>query len=454
MIHDLPSTPGSFPFLRLPAEIRNKIYRLLLLTQHVTTEAHNANRSYRSPGEGAGGVHSVQPGEVAFGTIRCNSWRKYTMEYQISILRANRQIYHETWGIFHFENFWTVVRINKAGFGKEIQDRGFPVATAGNLWRDIKFPVMKVTVTFPSLEDRRESDSLLVATVYLTQLMRTLWTAKGAAELEVIIHVQPRVTKDSPNDRDLLGPFFKLRNIKKLIIFGVSEQKDIDDLTWAITKTDGINRSFRGLTVGVTRLQEYIRAQQWDSAVWEGEKQAILLSDCRLVYGNRFVGIDPSININTAMVRSRTAREIILATAMAIAEVTLYLRQYANTICFADRVLNLVSRVASVQPAAPPNPAVAVPPLAGAIALENETRCHVLLLRARAQMGMRRAELAFRDIEEARELMPDSLSVASATETWQANFGPSTGSTPLPAAILSSALVTSFASALDGMEYQ
>lgn len=310
---------------------------------------------------------------------------------------------------------------------------------------------MKVTVTFPSLVDRRESDSLLVATVYLTQLMRTLWTAKDAAEMEVIIHVQPRITNDSPNDRDLLGPFFKLRSIKKLIILGVSEQKDIDDLTRAITKTDGINRSFRGLTVGITRLQECIKAQEWESAVWEGEKQAILLSDCRLVYGNRFVGIDPSINVNTAMVRSQTAREIMLATAMAIAEVTLHLRQYANTIRFADRAMDLVSRVAPV----PPNPAVAAPPLAGAITVANETRCHVLLLRARAQMGMRRAELASRDIEQARELMPDSLSVASAAEIWQASFGPSPGtSTPLPAAILSSALVISFAGAVDGMEYQ
>lgn len=388
----------------------------------------------------------MQLNEVPAGTIRCNSWRKYTLEYQISILRANRQIYREAWGIFHLENFWTIVRINKAGFGKEIKDRGFPVATSGDLWRDIKSPVMKVTVTFPSLVDRRESDSLLVATVYLTQLMRTLWTAKDAAEMEVIIHVQPRITNGSPNDRDLLGPFFKLRSIKKLIILGVSEQKDVDGLTRAITKTDGINRSFRGLTVGITRLQECIQAQEWDSAVWEGEKQAVLLSDCRLVYGNRFVGIDPSINVNTAMVRSQTAREIILATAMAIAQVTLYLRQYANTIRFADRAMDLISRAAPVQPAAPP--------LAGAITVENETRCDVLLLRARAQMGMRRAELASRDIEQARELMPDSLSVASAAEIWQANFGPSPGSTPLPAAISSSALVTSFASAVDGLEYQ
>lgn len=53
-----------------------------------------------------------------------------------------------------------------------------------NLWCNVKFPVMKVKVVFPSLENRKESDTLVVATVHFKQLIRALWTAKGASEME------------------------------------------------------------------------------------------------------------------------------------------------------------------------------------------------------------------------------------------------------------------------------
>ena len=179
----------------------------------------------------------------------------YTISYQIAILQTNRQIYREAWGIFHLENSWTIIQVNKAGFGKDMKDHGFPVATAENIRRHVKFPVMEVNVIFPSLEDQTQSDDLAVATVHLKQVIRALWTAKGALEMEVTIHLQPARTKISPSERSLLRPFRKLSSIKRLDILGGSDNIYINELTRAVTSADSINQSIDKLTASVQCLQ-------------------------------------------------------------------------------------------------------------------------------------------------------------------------------------------------------
>lgn len=159
----------SLPFLKLPPEIRIMIYRLVLLMQNVMTDKPSASHTCRIPREGTNGFNS-ETGRVRVGTVRCDSWRTYTIGYQISILRANAQIYREARDIFHLENFWTVVRVNKAGFGKEMKDHHFPVLTGGDVWRQVRCPVLKVTVTFASLPAQKQSEALLLATVHHKEL--------------------------------------------------------------------------------------------------------------------------------------------------------------------------------------------------------------------------------------------------------------------------------------------
>lgn len=453
MIRDLPSAPKPFPFLKLPAEIRNEIYRLVLLTKNVTTCQGKAIRFGRIPGEGPEAVASIQPGEVAAGTIRCKSRRMYKLGYQISILRANRQIYHEALDIFHLENFWTLVRVNKAGFGKEMKDRGFAVATGGHPWRHIKFPVMKVRILFP-LEDQEQSDTLAVATIHLEQLMRALWTAKGAPGMEVIIDVLQPPTNNSPSEHDLLRPFFKLRCIKRVIVSGVSKNYgSIDELRRAITTSNGMIQSFNELVAGIKCLQEYIKAERWEHAVAQAEKHAIHVSDCKIVYGHRFVGVESGLHVNTALARNQAVKDIMIATSMAFAEVTSYLGQYARSVFFADRALDVVSRgpIIATFFQAPPtaNPtAVALPPtplftISSTTAFENEIKGFIFLIRARAYMGMRQAEPALRDIQKARDLMPGSVTLAYLSQAWEVMFRPVAYSIPPPPADASSSLAAS-----------
>lgn len=400
-----------------------------LLTQNAMRDEMDSFH-FRVPGNGADDTGFVEPGEVAVGTIRCQSWRTYTMGNRIAILLTNRQTYRETWGILQLQNDWTLVRFNKVGVGKEIKDHGFPVASGDNLWRRVKFPVMKVTVTFPSLKDQKQSDTLVVATIHLRQLMRALWTAKRASEMEVTIHVQTPHTNDPPGERYLLQPFLQLRSIKQLVVLGVSKQDYVDDLTRAITTTDGINQTLGELAAGIKRVQREIKAERWELAVAQAEKNYILMADSKIAYDDLYSVIDPGTSTNTAIARNQVAQEIAIATAIAGAELTLHSGDYASSIHFASRALTHISRAESIlQHVTPTDPTVVahpyhkLPPLTGIIIKPNKIVCDMALLRARAYMGTQQSEPAFHDIDLAGKLMPNSVKVVSASRDWQVLFG-------------------------------
>lgn len=381
--------------------------------------------------DGADGTDSVEPDEVAVGTIRCQSWRTYRMKYQIAILLTNRQTYRDTWGMFQLENMWALVHFNKANVGKEMKDNGFPVASGDNLWLHVKFPVMKVTVVFPGLEDQKQSDTLVVATIYLKQLVRALWTAKGASEMDITIHVQPPHIKNPPDERYFLEPFFQLRSIKRLVVLGVSEQEHIDDLTRAITTTDGINQTLGELATGIKRVQQDVEAERWEPAIAQAEKYYILLADSKIAYEDLYSVVDPSTSTNSAIVRKQVAQEIVIAIAIAGAQLTFHSGDYANSIDFASRAFTLTSRAASIlQHVTTIDPTTVVvhpshqlPPLTGVMTHRNEVVGDMALLGARAYMSTQQSEAAFTDIEIAGKLMPNSVKVALASQDWQALFG-------------------------------
>ncbi|MCJ1462916.1 hypothetical protein MMC07_001520 [Pseudocyphellaria aurata] len=416
-----------FPFLKLPAEVRNEVYRLILLTRNVTTTKPRVKDLLRNPDEVANHVGSVQPENEADGTVRCECWRPYTLSYQISILRVNRQIYRETWGIFNLENFWTIVQINKAGFGKQMKDLGFPVAAVGEC-HHIRFPVMTASVTFPSLQDKRETDTLAVATIHLDQLMHGLWTAKGSSTMDVSFHLEPRRTTRSPSEADLLRPLFKLRSIKKVVmITGVSGPAYANELTSTITTTNGLRQAVDELTAGIRRVQELITAKQWVQVTTTAEIHVVFLHDCRVVYGQRFIGTVPGLNIHTAITRRQTCRAIYVATAVVMAQLAFHRRQYAKTVQITSTMLDLIARPSVVQPMQPANPnVIAAPqhPITISNPQEAEMTYFLLLFRARAYIATgKKSRRAMNDLERAGELKPGSKTVDIVKRLWQNAFG-------------------------------
>lgn len=443
------------------------------------TAVPKANHACGISGEGADRDFSVQQGasaqpdvsvqpcisvrldEVAVGTIRCESWNTWTLAYQISILRANRQIYCEARGIFHLENFWILVQVNKAGFGKEMKNRGFPVATAVDLWHHIRFPVMKVTVLFLSLESQKQSEALLVAAVHSDRLIRTLWTVKGLSEMEVMIDIQPRHTNNSPDKCYLLRPFERLHNVKRVTILGASDQKNIDELTRSMT-TYGINYTLPELLAGTKCLQRCIHEKLWESAIAQAKEQIVFITDCKVVYGKRFTKIealDPGITMKTAIVHTQSVKEMIIANAIGIAEITLFLRQYENTVRFADRALDLISHASTAQPGTLPVTNFVLrlhypfPSITGTVTFDGRSTSRVLRIRARAYMGMGQLERAFRDSKKARELLPKHPTPPSVLENLQLRYGRFPSIPPPHPTFESSAFAVNFARAADVMAF-
>ena len=320
-----------------------------------------------------------------------------------------------------------------------MKDLGFPVATANDLMRFIQFPVMKVEVKFPNPESEEQSDELLIAAVHLNQLVRVLWTAKGASEMEVIIEVQPPVTNSSPSSRSLLRPFFDLRNVKKVIIWSQASRRYEYKLTRAMTKTDDDSQSFNELTASVKCLQEHIRAQRWEQAVAQAESHAILMADYRIVYDNHFISINQGIDVDTAVIRYHAIKEMYIASAMSIAEVTLHLHQYSNALLFADYGLKHISHnSAFFQHLTLTHPTIMalfnnqLLSYTGTLAGEKDTKCSILLIRARAYMALENSMMAILDIKKARKILPNSETLASVSEAWHVMFGPFPESSPPP----------------------
>lgn len=395
------------PFLSLPPEIRNKIYGLVLLAP-VSSDAPWDHHPPKTPGVAD-----------AVGTVRCGSFRKYTMGFHVSILRANRQIYREAWGTFQLGNFWTLVQVNKVGFGEEMRALGFPIATVGDLSRQFRFPVLKVGIVFPSLEGQGETGTWAVATVHMEHLVRCLWTCKGASEMEVTIHVQPRITTNRPHVRHLLRPFYKLRGVLRITVVG-SDEKCIRGLTRIATTTDGMDQTFVELG-GITQcLLWYVKNERWDDAAESAEKHLLLMGDCDTVYGIRFFGCEHGLMANVAIERSRKAQELSINGAIAVAEVNLHLGQFANAVSFASRAIDLMTYASFLQA----NPANLFPnPLPFILTWNRPTRSFVHLIRAVAFMAMRQPGLAKFDIRKARDFLPNSSTLIMVCERFQLEFG-------------------------------
>ena len=164
-----------------------------------------------------------------------------------------------------------------------MKDHGSPDLTGGDVWRQVRCPVLKVTVTLVSLHAQKQSEALLFATVHHKELVRALWTAKGASQMEVTIDIQPRLTHNSPRNRDLLQPFFELCDSKRDDAVSASKLEYLDLLPRLSSITDDINCALGELTISIKCLQEYIKARRWEQAIMQAEEHAAFLSDCNVV---------------------------------------------------------------------------------------------------------------------------------------------------------------------------
>lgn len=116
-------TPQTTSFLALPAELRNQIYRYCLVTEYVTSCRPNPAYTVSGDATELRIVDGEDPkyddedeDEESLGTVRCDPSYIYNTAYNMSLLRANRQILEEAYSIFSDENYWITVQSDKRRF--------------------------------------------------------------------------------------------------------------------------------------------------------------------------------------------------------------------------------------------------------------------------------------------------------------------------------------------------
>ncbi len=124
---DIKKVDQAFRFLDLAPEIRNKVYRLLLLSENarvsqlnpVFEESVSDSEPFKCfPGEPQGGPSSLQ------GV----NYRISTYNFETAILRVSHLVHQEAAAIFD-KNLWVIVSIDGQGFSSELKRAGYPVVS-------------------------------------------------------------------------------------------------------------------------------------------------------------------------------------------------------------------------------------------------------------------------------------------------------------------------------------
>lgn len=143
----------------MPLEIRNEIYRNLLVYHRVSKRVPNP-AYHNSPTESEPIVTRPDPKAIEIGKVGCQNIWIHTFDYHVSIMVTNRPIYAETKRLMRTENAWITVAVNKNGFGKDMKDHGFGVVSCRGL-DHVTQAALKISIFFPSLRDQEHHTFLM-----------------------------------------------------------------------------------------------------------------------------------------------------------------------------------------------------------------------------------------------------------------------------------------------------
>jgi len=320
----------------------------------------------------------LKPEVVEVGTPRCQNIWKQTLDYAPAILSTCRQIYAEASSVFPLENTLIMVRVNKAGYGKAIKERGFGVVYRGNV-DHIKHPVLKVSVEFPSLKSRNGEDTFVISPVSLTQLPRALWTTKGLEEMILSLELHPIFASRPANEEDdLLFCFHQIRGLRKLNLKGVQQKKYIKGMPNALKAPYKHGKEIlKDLEFGLLAPQHAVQHRNWALLVAADHIEATIafLADCYKIYGEDFV-CDNNQNHEKIC---KTAINL----AAGLAQLRLRVGQYESVIKYAT----LAQRI---------------------LPIADHSKVDLLLMRGEAYEALGQDVKLMKDLLEAQQLMPEN----------------------------------------------
>lgn len=383
-----------FPFLKLPPEIRNEIYRLLLLTKHVVKRRANPVR-HNCLAESEPMLHPFPPQALATGEIRSRSYWEYTLKFQLSILRVNRRIYEEASGIFQGENSWIIVSANKKGFGEDLKDHGYavvycePARAVRSIHHIIEHPVMKLSINFAGPEPYRVKDIFIMTTAGIGQLPRALWTLQDSHLMTLFYDSSPDFVRYPAAAKKVVRAFSQLWRPSIGIPNISKDHRSPNGRIRLPNSLPDLKPDELGIPAQLVQaslvIRNYCGERKYAMAAHHGELAMAFLADCYKVYGQR---------MNYSFDHVRNTAEKIVSIAMSLAEIEFVLGNFkaVDRYCsYTLRMSNLLFRL--------PRPVNVVRAL-------NRDLARALLLRGQSRVQLRERISAMQDFRLAEELMP------------------------------------------------
>lgn len=381
-----------FPFLRLPPEIRNQIYRLLLVTKHVVKRrANSAHHSRLAESEPM--LHPVLPQHLETGEVRSHSHWEYTLKFDLSILRVNCQIHEEASGIFQGENSWVIVCANKNRFGQDLKDHGYGVVycesagAARSIHRMVQHPVMKLSIVFAGSYTPEVKDTFIMTTAGISQLPRALWTLQDSHLVKLFYDSSPDFARYPAAAKKVVRAFSQLWR-PSIEHFKVPKDHRGSDggilLPNALHELDPIELAVPAqLKRAHHVIRDYCRERRFTKAALHGEIALAFVADCYKVYGQRmhysFQGV-------------RSMAETIVWIVMSLAEIEFALKNFTAV----DRYCSYTLRMTNLHFL--PRPVLVV-------RLRDRDIARTLLLRGQSRVKLGERITGMHDFCSAERLM-------------------------------------------------
>ena len=331
------------------------------------------------------------------GTIRTHSVLKYTLGFQLQLLRVNRQIYEEASSIFNGENGWVVVDVNKTGFGQDLEDHGYAVIyRKPNGRKIIEYPVLRISITFIGSHTIGGSDSFILSTAGINQLPRALWTLQNCNLMRIFYETSPDYTNHPAAARKVVRALSRLWTYS-IIRHNLPPPGGRLHLPNWLPEGPPESGDVIALELLNARrvIEQYRRGGNAPKVVSLCEKSMAYLVGCYQLYGD--------LHVNTSVKTTRTIAGRIFNIALLLAEAQVALCRYEAVIKYCTYTIMLGN--ASFN--APPSPTTA---WLGLVAVKQATKARIFLMRGCAYAKLGNRVDAWVDHDNAWDLIPQEES--------------------------------------------
>lgn len=186
-----------FRILSLPRELRDQIYRELLLADK---------------------VHAKE----AF---------KYALEP--AILRVNKQLYKECTRILYEENTWVLITVNWRNLQKIFPKANYPPVShspAGHLDAFNRKPALQVDLRDQCIETQSVQESMLSIAYHVYRVFRYVTGGHNPKQIDLSVRFDPRLSRKPEVREDLLLYLRDIRGVGKTAVTGIETTSTANEL--------------------------------------------------------------------------------------------------------------------------------------------------------------------------------------------------------------------------------